>query len=59
MLWTSTVPAYLRDDWYRDWGAVEAYHRLVPADDAPDAVIEQGAVTVPGWYRPGPIRALP
>lgn len=59
MLWTSTIPTYLRDDWYRDWGAVEAYHRLVPAERAPDAVIEKGAVTVTGWHRSGPIRALP
>lgn len=59
MLWTTTVPTYLRNDWYRDWGAVEAYHRLIPAKAAPDAVIEQGTVTVTGWSRPGPIRALP
>lgn len=59
MLWTTTVPTYLRNDWYRDWGAVEAYHRLIPAAEAPDAVIEQGTVTVAGWSRPGPIRALP
>jgi arabinosyltransferase A len=59
MLWTSTIPTYLRDDWYRDWGSVEAYHRLVPAGQAPDAVVEQGTVTVTGWSRPGPIRALP
>ncbi|GFG87110.1 arabinosyltransferase domain-containing protein [Mycolicibacter algericus] len=59
MLWTTTVPTYLRDDWYRDWGAVEAYHRLIPAKTAPDAVIDQGTMTVTGWSRPGPIRALP
>ena len=59
MLWTTTVPTYLRGDWYRDWGAVEAYHRLIPAKTAPDAVIEQGTMTVTGWSRPGPIRALP
>ncbi|CAJ1505573.1 arabinosyltransferase domain-containing protein [[Mycobacterium] kokjensenii] len=59
MLWTTTVPTYLRDDWYRDWGAVEAYHRLIPAKAAPDAQIEQGTVTASGWSRPGPIRALP
>ncbi len=59
MLWTSTIPTYLRDDWFRDWGSVERYHRLVPAATAPDAVVEQGTVTVPGWSRRGPIRALP
>jgi arabinosyltransferase A len=59
MLYTSTVSTYLRGDWYRDWGSVEHYHRLVPADQAPNAVIEQGVITVPGWSRHGPIRALP
>ncbi|OBB94585.1 arabinosyltransferase domain-containing protein [Mycobacterium sp. 852002-30065_SCH5024008] len=59
MLRTSTVATYLRGDWYRDWGSVEQYVRLVPADQAPDAVIEQGVMTVHGWSRQGPIRALP
>lgn len=59
MLYTSTIPTYLRDDWFRDWGSVERYYRLVPAEQAPDAVIEQGTSTVPGWSRRGPIRALP
>ena len=59
LLTTSTVPTYLRDDWYRDWGAIERYIRVVPAGQAPDAVIEQGAERVYGWSRNGPIRALP
>lgn len=59
MLRTSTVSTYLRGDWYRDWGSVEQYYPLVPADQAPDAVIEQGVMTVHGWSRQGPIRALP
>jgi arabinosyltransferase A len=59
LLWTSTIPTYLRDDWYRDWGSVERYHRLVPAEKAPDAAVEQGVATVYGWSRQGPIRALP
>ncbi len=59
MLRTSTISTYLRGDWYRDWGSIEQYHRLVPADQAPDAVIEQGVMTVRGWSRQGPIRALP
>jgi arabinosyltransferase A len=58
-LYTSTIPTYLRDDWHRDWGGVEAFHRLVPADEAPEATVEQGVITVPGWARRGPIRALP
>jgi arabinosyltransferase A len=59
MLGTSTVSTYLRGDWYRDWGSVEQYYPLVPADEAPDAAIEQGVITVHGWSRQGPIRALP
>ena len=59
LLRTSTISTYLRGDWYRDWGSVEQYSRLVPADQAPDAAIEQGVITVPGWSRQGPIRALP
>jgi arabinosyltransferase A len=59
LLRTSTISSYLRGDWYRDWGSVEKYYPLVPTDQAPDAVIEQGVVTVHGWSRQGPIRALP
>ncbi|MBS4727986.1 arabinosyltransferase domain-containing protein [Mycobacterium sp. SM1] len=59
LLWTSTIPTYLRGDWYRDWGSLEKYYRLAPADQAPAAAVEQGVVTVPGWARSGPIRALP
>jgi arabinosyltransferase A len=59
LLRSDSVPSYLRDDWYRDWGAIERYYRLVPESEAPDAVIDQGSVTVRGWTRSGPIRALP
>jgi arabinosyltransferase A len=59
LLRTSAVPTYLRDDWYRDWGSIERYDRVVPAADAPNAVVEQGTKRVFGWSRGGPIRALP
>ncbi|MGW0162784.1 arabinosyltransferase domain-containing protein [Mycobacterium sp. NPDC003323] len=59
LLRTSTVPTYLRDDWYRDWGSIERYIRVVPREQAPDAVIEEGTQNVYGWSRGGPIRALP
>jgi len=59
LLRTSTISTYLRGDWYRDWGSVEQYDPLVPSDQAPNAVIEQGVMTVNGWSRQGPIRALP
>ena len=59
LLTTATVPTYLRDDWYRDWGAIERYIRVVPAAQAPNAVIDEGSKRVFGWSRNGPIRALP
>ncbi len=59
LLRTSTISTYLGGDWYRDWGSVEQYRRIVPADQAPEAVVDQGVITVPGWSRQGPIRALP
>ena len=59
LLSTSTVPTYLNNDWYRDWGAIERYIRVVPASQAPNAVIDQGSQRVYGWSRHGPIRALP
>lgn len=59
LLRTSTIPTYLRDDWYRDWGSIERYDRVVPADESPVATIEQGSEQVFGWSRSGPIRALP
>lgn len=59
LLRTATVPTYLRDDWYRDWGSIERYIRVVPRDIAPEAVIEEGTANVFGWSRGGPIRALP
>ena len=32
LMWTSTDPdAICSGDWYRDWGQIERYHRLVPA----------------------------
>ncbi|HZQ32861.1 MAG TPA: arabinosyltransferase, partial [Mycobacterium sp.] len=54
-----TVPSYLRNDWYRDWGAIVAYDPYIPLSKAPPAVVEQGSITVNGWTRNGPIRALP
>jgi arabinosyltransferase A len=59
LLGTTTVPTYLRDDWYRDWGWIERYNRVVPASVAPNAVVDQGSTRVFGWSRNGPIRALP
>ena len=59
LLSTATVPTYLNNDWYRDWGALERYIRVVPTAQAPNAVIDQGSQRVYGWIRRGPIRARP
>ncbi|KMO70122.1 arabinosyltransferase domain-containing protein [Mycolicibacterium chlorophenolicum] len=59
LLRTATIPTYLNGDWYRDWGSLERYIRVVPRDQAPDAVVEEGSTRVFGWNRGGPIRALP
>jgi arabinosyltransferase A len=59
LLRTSTIPSYLDSDWFRDWGAIEKYDRVISAQDAPNPVVDQGSVTVRGWARVGPIRALP
>ena len=59
LLTTATVPTYLRDDWYRDWGSIERYNRVISATQAPNATIEEGFMRAYGWSRSGPIRALP
>lgn len=59
LLRTEAIPTYLSDDWYRDWGSIERYIRVVPQDRAPTAAIEEGSTRVFGWSRGGPIRALP
>lgn len=59
LLRTASIPTYLRDDWYRDWGSIESYERVVPAATAPTAILDEGSVRVFGWTRQGPIRALP
>jgi arabinosyltransferase A len=59
LLRTTSIPTYLRNDWYRDWGSIERYDRIVSAEDAPNAVVGEGTETAFGWTRRGPIRALP
>jgi arabinosyltransferase A len=59
LLRTSAVPSYLRDDWYRDWGSIERYDRVVSPQEAPNAEVQQGVTRVFGWSRNGPVRALP
>ncbi|WP_137875908.1 arabinosyltransferase domain-containing protein [Rhodococcus sp. Q] len=53
----STVPTYLRDDWGRDWGALERYTRHFP--DATAATIDTDEVTRSGFWSPGMMRVYP
>ena len=59
LLRTSTISTYLRGDWYRDWGSVEQYFRVGAGRSGAGRRVEQGVITVHGWSRQGPIRALP
>lgn len=50
----STVPSYLKDDWFRDWGALQ---RLIPFyPDARPARLELGTATRSGLWSPAPLR---
>ncbi len=51
------VPTYLKDDWVRDWGALE---RLIPfAPDPPPAAVRATDITQWGWSRTSSIRLEP
>ena len=50
----ATVPSYLRDDWSRDWGALQ---RLTPFDPAAaPARLDLGTATRSGLWSPAPLR---
>ncbi|MCV7258934.1 arabinosyltransferase domain-containing protein [Mycobacterium shimoidei] len=50
----TTVPTYLKDDWFRDWGALQ---RLTPYyPDATPARLDLGSATRSGWWSPAPLR---
>ncbi|WP_238420874.1 arabinosyltransferase domain-containing protein [Gordonia sp. 'Campus'] len=51
------VSTYLRDDWVRDWGALERLTPLAPG--APGARIDTAETTQWGWSRTGSIRVEP
>ena len=49
-----TVPTYLKDDWFRDWGALQRLDPFYPA--ARPAQLELGTATRSGWWSPAPLR---
>ncbi|MCV7302926.1 arabinosyltransferase [Mycobacterium barrassiae] len=50
----TTVPTYLKDDWFRDWGALQ---RLTPwYPNAEPARLELGKTTRSGLWSPAPLR---
>ncbi|WP_083612710.1 MULTISPECIES: arabinosyltransferase domain-containing protein [Mycolicibacterium] len=54
LLRPSSVPTYLKDDWFRDWGALQ---RLTPwYRDAVPARLDLGTATRSGLWSPAPLR---
>lgn len=54
LLRPGTVPTYLRDDWFRDWGALQ---RLTPYyPNAQPARLDLGSATRSGFWSPAPLR---
>jgi arabinosyltransferase C len=49
-----TVPSYLKDDWYRDWGSLQRLNQFYPA--ARPAQLQLGTAVRSGWWSPGPLR---
>ncbi|MUL83249.1 arabinosyltransferase [Mycobacterium sp. CBMA247] len=54
LLRPSSVPSYLRDDWFRDWGSLQ---RLTPwYPDAEAARLDLGTAIRSGLWSPAPLR---
>jgi arabinosyltransferase C len=54
LLRPTTVPTYLRDDWFRDWGALQ---QLTPYyANAQPARLDLGSATRSGLWSPAPLR---
>lgn len=54
LLRPSSVPTYLRDDWFRDWGSLQ---RLTPwYPNAQPARLDLGTATRSGLWSPAPLR---
>jgi arabinosyltransferase C len=54
LLRATPVPTYLRDDWFRDWGALQQFTPWYP--NAQPARLELGTATRSGLWSPGPLR---
>src|SRR6478752_4820504 len=54
LLRPTTLPTYLKDDWFRDWGALQ---RLTPYyPNAQPARLDLGSATRSGLWSPAPLR---
>ena len=54
LLRATTVPTYLKDDWFRDWGALQQLTPYYP--DAQPARLDLGSATRSGLWSPAPLR---
>jgi arabinosyltransferase C len=50
----TTVPTYLKDDWFRDWGTLQQLTPYYP--DATPARLDLGSTTRSGLWSPAPLR---
>lgn len=50
----TTVPTYLKDDWFRDWGALQRLNPFYPG--AQPARLNLGTATRSGLWSPAPLR---
>jgi arabinosyltransferase C len=50
----TTVPTYLKDDWFRDWGSLQRLRLYYP--DATPARLNLGTATRSGLWSPAPLR---
>jgi arabinosyltransferase C len=50
----TTVPTYLKDDWFRDWGALQQLTPYYP--NAQPARLDLGSATRSGLWSPAPLR---
>ncbi|UXA21008.1 arabinosyltransferase domain-containing protein [Mycobacterium sp. SMC-4] len=54
LLRATTVPTYLKHDWFRDWGALQQLTPFYP--DAEPARLDLGSATRSGLWSPAPLR---